>query len=73
MLYVIDKQYYIKVGRKFIQVDVSYDAAKDNLIVKANKKRIIEDNGNIKYSIKNITDEFKKSLKPTSEMRVEMK
>lgn len=68
MLYVIDNNYYIKIGRKYIKVDLDY---KDNdLVVKSNKNDFIEDNGSLSVTTKIIDDDFKnyiKSLKSKSD------
>lgn len=68
MLYVIDNNYYIKIGRKYIKVDLDY---KDNdLVVKSNKNDFIEDNGSLSVTTKVIDDDFKnyiKSLKSKSD------
>ena len=68
MLYVIDNNYYIKIGRKYIKVDLDY---KDNdLVVKSNKNDFIEDNGSLSVITKVIDDDFKnyiKSLKSKSD------
>lgn len=62
MLYMINKNYYIKVGRKFINVDISYENNDINL--KPNRKKYIEDNGKIKYEMIKIDDNFKNKFKP---------
>lgn len=68
MLYVIDNDYYIKIGRKYIKVDLDY---KDNdLVVKSDKSKVIEDNPSLTVSQKVIDDDFKnyiKSLKNKSD------
>lgn len=68
MLYVIDNNYYIKIGRKYIKVDLDY---KDNdLVVKSNKNDFIEDNGSLSVTTKVIDDDLKnyiKSLKSKSD------
>lgn len=61
MLYVIDNNYYIKIGRKYIKVDLDY---KDNdLVVKSNKNDFIEDNGSLSVTTKVIDDDFKNYIK----------
>lgn len=67
MLYVINKRYYIKVGRKFILVNITYNNG--DIQLKADKSSIIEDNGNIKYTTQVVDDEFKKKFKPELVMR----
>ena len=67
MLYVINKRYYIKVGRKFILVNITYNTG--DIQLKADKSSIIEDNGNVKYTTQVVDDEFKKKFKPEPVMR----
>ena len=67
MLYVINKRYYIKVGRKFILVNITYNNG--DIQLKADKSSIIEDNGNVKYTTQVVDDEFKKKFKPEPAMR----
>lgn len=67
MLYVINKRYYIKVGRKFILVNITYNNG--DIQLKADKSSIIEDNGNVKYTTQVVDDEFKKKFKPEPVMR----
>ena len=67
MLYVINKRYYIKVGRKFILVNITYNNG--DIQLKADKSSIIEDNGNVKYTTQVVDDEFKKKFKPELVMR----
>ena len=67
MLYVINKRYYIKVGRKFILVNITYNNG--DIQLKADKSSIIEDNGNVKYTMQVVDDEFKKKFKPEPVMR----
>ena len=68
MLYVIDNNYYIKIGRKYIKVDLDYK--NNDLVVKSNKNDFIEDNGSLSVTTKVIDDDFKnyiKSLKSKSD------
>ena len=68
MLYVIDNDYYIKIGRKYIKVDLDY---KDNdIVVKADRSKFIEDKPSLVVKQKIIDDDFKnyiKSLKNKSD------
>lgn len=66
MLYEINKEYYIRVGRRFIKVDV---VVKNNdLDITPHKPTYeIEDNGNIKYKIQNVDDDFKKKISSKKE------
>lgn len=59
MLYEIRGEYYIRIGRKYIKVNVEY---KNNNIdvVPSSPKVVIEDNGNIKYTEHVINENFKK-------------
>lgn len=66
MLYEIDKEYYIRVGRRFIKVDVVVNHNDINITPHKPTKEI-EDNGNIKYKIQNVDDEFKKKLSSKSQ------
>ena len=66
MLYEINKEYYIRVGRRFIKVDVVVKD-KDINITPHKPTKEIEDNGNIKYKIQNVNDEFKKKLSSKTE------
>lgn len=65
MLYVIDKKYYIKIGRKFIEVNVTYE--NDDLKIEAKNNKYIEDNGDIKYDVQVIDDTFKKNFNKSSD------
>lgn len=67
MLYVINKRYYIKVGRKFILVNITYNNG--DIQLKADKSSIIEDNGNVKYTTQIVDEAFKKKFKPEPVMR----
>ena len=67
MLYVINKRYYIKVGRKFILVNITYNNG--DIQLKADKSSIIEDNGNVKYTTQVVAAEFKKKFHPEPGMR----
>ena len=59
MLYEINKEYYIRVGRRFIKVDVVVKD-KDINITPHKPTKEIEDNGNIKYTEHVINEDFKK-------------
>ncbi len=61
MLYEIKDEYYIRVGRKYIKVNVAYKN-NDIDIVPSSPKVVIEDNGNIKYIEHIVNDDFKKKL-----------
>lgn len=59
MLYEIRGEYYIRIGRKYIKVNVEYK--NNNIdIVPSSPKVVIEDNGNIKYTEHVINEDFKK-------------
>ena len=61
MLYEIDKKYYIRVGRRFIEVDV--DVKNDEIDVIPHKPtKEIENNGNIKYKTQKVNEDFKKQI-----------
>lgn len=61
MLYVIDGKHYIKVGRKFIPVEVQYKNG--DIDLKPNKKNYIEDNGKVKYTTQHVDESFKERFK----------
>lgn len=61
MLYEIDKKYYIRVGRRFIEVDV--DVKNDEIdVIPHNPTKEIENNGNIKYKTQLVNEDFKKQI-----------
>ena len=62
MLYVINNKYYIKVGRKFIPVEITYK--NDDIELIPNRKDYIEDNGKVKYTTQTVDKKFKESFKP---------
>lgn len=62
MLYVINNKYYVKVGRKFIPVEINYK--NDDIELIPNRKNYIEDNGKVKYTTQIIDEKFKDSFKP---------
>lgn len=62
MLYVINNKYYIKVGRKFIPVEINYKNNDIELI--PNRKNYIEDDGKVKYTTQMVDKNFKESFKP---------
>lgn len=64
MVYMIKDKYYIKVGRKFIYVDIVYN--NNNITLKPNKKIFIEDDGKVKCRTIVIDEDFKNKFKPTS-------
>lgn len=62
MLYVIDNKYYVKVGRKFVPVEIKYKNG--DIELTPNRKQYIEDNGKVKYTTQIIDEKFKDSFKP---------
>lgn len=60
MLYKINNDYYIRVGRKYIKVDVVVKS--NNVTLKPNNKYVIEDNKSLKVSEVAFDDSFKKSM-----------
>lgn len=62
MLYVIDSKHYIKVGRKFIPVEIQYKNG--DIDLKPNRQNYIEDNGKVKYTTQTVDKKFKESFKP---------
>lgn len=64
MVYMIKDKYYIKVGRKFVHVNIVYN--NNNITLKPNKKIFIEDDGKVKYRTIVIDEDFKNKFKPTS-------
>lgn len=60
MLYKIKDKYYVRVGRRFINVDVSIKDDNVN-IIPHKPKETIEDS-NVEYNIQEIDDDFKKKL-----------
>lgn len=62
MLYVINDKHYIKVGRKFILVDIEYK--NNDIVLKPNRTNFIEDNGKVKYKTQVVDDKFKQKFKP---------
>lgn len=62
MLYVINNKYYIKVGRKFIPVEIQYKNG--DIDLKPNRQNYIEDNGKVKYTTQIVNKEFKERFKP---------
>lgn len=62
MLYVIDKKYYVKVGRKFIPVDITYK--NNDIQLTPHKEKYIEDDGHIKFKTQIVDEKFKQSFKP---------
>lgn len=59
MLYEIKGEYYIRVGRKYIKVNVEYKN-NDIDIIPSSPKVVIEDNGNVKYREQIVDEAFKK-------------
>lgn len=59
MLYEIKNEYYIRIGRKYIKVNVDYKNDDIN-IVPSSPKVVIEDNGNIKYKEHVVNENFKR-------------
>lgn len=60
MLYKINNDYYIRVGRKYIKVDIV--VKNNNVTLKPNNKYVIEDNKSLKVSEVAFDDSFKKSM-----------
>ena len=60
MLYKINNDYYIRVGRKYIKVDVVVKS--NNVTLKPNNKYVIEDNKSLKVSEVAFDDSFKKLI-----------
>lgn len=60
MLYKIDNNYYIHIGRKYIEVNFQIKGNDVSLI--PNNKKFIEDNGGLKTTEYVFNDEFKKKL-----------
>lgn len=59
MLYEIKGEYYIRIGRKYIKVNVEYKN-NDIDIVPSSPRVVIEDNGNVKYREQIVDEAFKK-------------
>lgn len=60
MLYKINNDYYIRVGRKYIKVDIV--VKNNNVTLKPNNKYVIEDNKSLKVSEVAFDDSFKKLI-----------
>ena len=60
MLYKINNDYYIRVGRKYIKVDIV--VKNNNVTLRPNNKYVIEDNKSLKVSEVAFDDSFKKSM-----------
>lgn len=60
MLYKINNDYYIRVGRKYIKVDIV--VKNNNVTLKPNNKYVIEDNKSLKVSEVAFDNSFKKSI-----------
>lgn len=60
MLFKIEKDYYIRIGRKYIKVDI---VVKDNDVsLVPNKKVVLEDNKNLEVVEYVFDDNFKKKV-----------
>jgi hypothetical protein len=60
MLYKIEDNYYIRVGRKYIEVKI---LVKDgDVSLEPNHKKYIEDNGGLKVTEQVFNDEFVKKI-----------
>lgn len=60
MLYKIKDKYYVRVGRRFKNVDVSIKNGEINIVPHKPKEEI--EDSNVKYIIQEVNDNFKKEL-----------
>lgn len=71
MLYEINNNYYIRVGRKYIKVDII--VKDDEVTLSPNNKQYIEDNKSLEVSEVAFDDSFKKSRIAREKKRNERK
>lgn len=69
MLYEINNNYYIRVGRKYVKVDMIVDG--DDVKLSPNNKKVIEDNKSLKFSEVAFDDSLKKSIIANTKKRTE--
>ena len=69
MLYKINNDYYIRVGRKYIKVDMVVKG--DNILVTPDNKSVIEHNNSLKVTEVKFDDAFKKAFIESQRKRAE--
>lgn len=69
MLYEMNNNYYIRVGRKYVKVDMIVDG--DDVKLSPNNKKVIEDNKSLKFSEVAFDDSLKKSIIANAKKRTE--
>lgn len=69
MLYKIKDNYYMRVGRKYIKVNMV--AKGDNILVTPDNKSVIEHNNSLKVTEVKFDDAFKKAFIESQRKRAE--
>lgn len=69
MLYEINNNYYIRVGRKYVKVDMIVDG--EDVKLSPNNKKVIEDNKSLEVSEVAFDDSLKKSIIANTKKRTE--
>lgn len=69
MLYKIKDNYYMRVGRKYIKVDMVVKG--DNILVTPDNKSVIEHSNSLKVTEVKFDDAFKKAFIESQRKRVE--
>lgn len=71
MLYEMNNNYYIRVGRKYVKVDIVVEG--DDVKLVPNNKQVIEDNKSLDVSEIAFDDSFKKARIDREKKRAEHK
>ena len=71
MLYEMNNNYYIRVGRKYVKVDIIVEG--DDVKLVPNNKQVIEDNKSLDVSEIAFDDSFKKARIAREKKRAEHK